>query len=812
MFANYFKVGLRILLQDKLHSAINIFGLSVGLAGLALMLLYIQHEQSFERFLPDAENIWRVDTTENYVGRAPIRVAGIPAPARDLLQNDFRDIEATTRSTFKDVQIRRSNRQFEERLLLADVNYFDFLRIPLIAGDSSLALHDLNSVVLSQSAALKYFGDKPALGETLTLLLPQATPLIVTGIMPDLPDNSHLQYDIVAPLHRRFFPEASWATDHWGNPIFATYLRLKEGAEPETLEHELPAFLDRHFPATLADSINMAPHDFFQFRLVAFTDIHFEGAPLFTMKPSGNKTVLMASLAIAALILIIATINFINIAVAKSAARAREVAIRKIVGADRRQLIVQFLLESSLIVAVSIIIALTLSEAALPTFNTFLGLNLQLRYFTDPAVAASIGVLFLTLTIGAGIYPALILAGNSSRRVWTAPRLQQTGSGRFHQILAILQFAVSSGLIAALIIITGQISFLKNKDLGFEKDNMLIIRGTSEIVQAEKLQNFMAQLKTLPGVLSVSNSQYVPSDASEGNISLQGPGKEGATVVGFQNVGVGFFEAYNIKPSAGRLYNSNRDLTVASSGTVSASHSVVINALAAKRFGFMSPAGAIGQSITNKNTGGAWTIIGVVPNIHFRSLHHELRDEVYFLDPSSGIISVRHDGTALSSIISGANKVWESFSAGQPMQLEILADAVAKLYASEEKQQNILTVFAFFAGLVSMLGLYGLTTHSINRKAKEVAVRKVFGANTAAIQKLMVWQFTGPIMIGNILGWPITAYIMQDWLSGFTFRNDLTASPFVFAGLVTISLGVLVVGGHVFKVARANPIGPLRQL
>jgi len=812
MFANFFKTGLRILLRDKLHSTINIFGLSVGLAGLTLILLYIQHERNFETFLPGAENIWRIDVAENYIGRAPIYVAGIPAPAKAHLERDFLSIEAATRSTFKDVQVRQNTVQYDERLLLADANYFDFLKMPLIEGDSSRALQDINSIVLSQSTAKKYFDGKPALGETITLLLPEEMALTVTGVIADLPGNSHLQYDMVAPLNRRFFPEASWAMDHWGNPIFATYLRLKEGTDPKSLERQFPAFLDRHFPVSLASTINMAPREFFQFHMVGFTDIHFDGAPLFTMKPKGDKTVLMASLGVAILILTIATVNFINISVSKSAARAREIAIRRIVGAKRHHLILQFLLESSIIVAISIILALTLSEAALPKFSAFLGLDLQLHYFSDPTVAISAGLLFLFLTIGAGIYPAIILAGGRSGQVWTAQTTRQSVSGWLQQTLAIFQFAISSGLIIAIIVIMNQISFLTSKDLGFEKDNMLIVRDAADQIPAGEIQNFMSQLSALPGVVAVTNSQYVPTDAAEGNISLTSAGGEGTTVVGFQNIGVEFFGAYGIKPLAGRLFDGNRDLSVTVNGTLKAGQSIVMNALAAKRFGFVSHADAIGKSITSKNGEQVWTVAGVVPNIHFRSLHHDLRDEVYFLNPESTHVSVKYNPAKLPLVISSIEQLWNHFVPGQPAKLEFLADTIAKLYASEQKQQDILTVFALFAGLISMLGLYGLATHSVSRRAKEVAMRKVFGANMASIQKLMLWRFTRPIVIGNLLAWPITAYIMQNWLWGFTFRNDLSTTPFILAGLLTVSLGALVVWWHVFSVSRANPIGPLRQL
>ena len=812
MLANFFKTGLRIFLRDKLHSTINIFGLSVGLAGLALMLLYIQHEQTYEAFLPDAGKIWRIDTAENYVGRAPIHVAGIPAPARAHLERDFRVIEDATRSTFKDIQVHRDTVRYAERLLLADANYFDFLKMPLVEGDSSGALQGINSVVLSRSTAKKYFGNETALGETITLLLPEAMPLVVTGIMADLPGNSHLQYDMVAPLNRRFFPEASWAMDHWGNPIFATYLRLKDGTDPKSLEHEFPTFVDRHFPASLAGTIKMAPHDFFQFSMTRFTDIHFEGAPLFTMKPKGDKAVLMASFAVAVLIMLVASINFINISVSKSAARAREIAVRRIVGAERRHLMLQFLIESALTVAVSLVLALALAEAVLPQFGAFLGLDLELRYFSDPAVGVSAGLLFLTLTIGVGVYPAFILTRSGSGQIWTAHTMRQPGSSWLQQTLAIFQFAISSGLIIAIIVIANQISFLASKNLGFAKEDILLLRDAADRIPAGELQNFMGRLSDLPGVLSTANSEYVPTDASEGNISLTPAGSKEPTIVGFQNVGVNFFNVYGIKPLVGRLFDNNRDLSVSVDGALKSGQSIMMNALAAKRFGFSSGADAIGKSITSKNGGQVWTIVGIVPNIHFRSLHHELRDEVYFLDPESKHVSVKYNPDKILLVMGGIEQLWNRSVPGRPAKIEFLADTIAKLYAPEKKQQDILAVFALFAALISMLGLYGLATHSISRRAKEVAIRKIFGANMVSIQKLMLWRFTWPIVIGNLLAWPITAYIMQDWLWGFTFRNDLSIMPFLLAGFVTVSLGALTVWRKVFLVSRASPLDPLRQI
>ncbi len=775
---------------------------------------------SYDSWLVNSGNIFRVDTAEMYPGRAPLLIARAPGPMRQALLADFAQIEDIARAHLTSISVVENGRAFNERVLVADRNFFELIALPFIEGEAQGALANTTSVALSRRMAEKLFGTSGAVGKSLTLLAPEAKDFKVAAVFETLPSNSHMAFDIVIPIDSFFARRQDSATpsipDQWGGAYFYTYLRLIDGTDATALQAALPAFVDKHLPTRIVEAIAGAPHDFYKFNLVPLRDIHFDGAPLAAMKPKGDIATVMAFAGIALLILAIGCINFTNLATARSMLRAREVALRKVVGAGRGQLIVQFLGEAFILTAIALILALGLVELALPHYNAFINKIIALDIGADPTIL--LGLLGLTVLVGlaAGLHPAFVMSAIRPATMLKSGPTSTAGHGRLRALLVLLQFAISIALITATLVIFQQTQFARNADLGFKTDEILIVHGPRGTGRDVVVGTLMDRLRAHPEVIAVAASSAVPSVLSEGseaNAPVFTLGGTKPILLGIQTVGTTFFQTYAVEPIAGRLFSeqiSSDAMTPLFDGTQDERGSAIINQSAVIRLGFAGADDAIGQVMRAGSV--SLSIVGVVPDLHFRSLRQNVRPEFYVTSATPGsAISIRFRTDDVAKLLSFVDRVWTELVPDRAIRRTFLDDSLDALYAGDRERAVLLGAFAALAVIVSCLGLFAMASISAQRRTLEIGIRKVMGAGTVDITRLLIWQFCRPVLIANLVAGPVAWWFLRDWLNGFAYRTELTPLPFVAAGAIALLIASATVANHALHVARSKPVKALRH-
>lgn len=807
MWGHFLKTALRALMADRFFTFVNLTGLSVGLAAVSFIFLHVSHEVGHDAWLPGHETLYRVDTAETHPGRAPLDIALAPGPMRDALLKEFPQIAGVARAYRTPANVVRDGAPFREELLVADADFFSLVRLPLALGTPERALAGTGSVALSARAAEKYFGSANAIGRRLTIRAPEPRDYVVSAVFETLPDNSHMAFDVVIPFEAYFganSEEIRAIPTSWGGAYFFTYARLKPGARPADIEARLPAFIDRNLPSWMTDVLKVPPHEFYRFRFVPVRDVHFEGGELGAMKPRGSRTGLVALSGVAILILVIAAINFANLTTARSTLRAKEVALRKVVGASRRQIFAQFLGEAVLTAAIAGILGLAIVELTLPYVTAGLGLAAS----SPLANAAQLwgGLIFIVLVtaILSGLYPSVIVSRIRPAVVFNREHARQSG-GRVRGALVVGQFAISIGLIAVTIVMGLQMRFTRELDLGFDKENLLIVRMPDGAERDALARSFADAVARLPGAIDVALSSAVPSDPSEDNISVRAPSQATPIQIGFHRVDSNFFRTYGVQPLAGRA-----DPVREEAGAGERRLAAVVNLQALKRLGFATPAEAIGQAV--RTSGTEYAIVGVVPDLHFRSLRETVRDELYIVgEQPGGVVSIRFRTGDVPGFLAAVDGLWQARMPGVPIERMFLDEALAALYAREDRQASLLGVFAGVAILLSCLGLLAMTAFAAQRRTKEIAVRKVLGANTIDVVRLLLWQFSKPVLVANLVAWPVAWLVLRRWLDGFAYRIDVPPAAFAGAGLAALAVALATVALHAWKVANTSPARALRH-
>ncbi len=523
MWAHYFKVALAVSLRDRFFSALNLMGLAVGLASVAFIFLYVKNEFSYDSWLPRHENLYRIDTVETAPGQESLEIALAPGPLKAALIKDFPQIEDIARAYVAEGSVLRGAQPVDEDILVADPNFFTLVGLPFTAGNAEQALGGTGSVALSAEAATRYFGRADVVGERLTLMVPQPRDFVVSAVFETIPDNSHMAFDVVIPFEGYFgaaAEEIAAILENWGGAYFHTYVRLRPGSDASALERRLPAFVDRTLPQWITEAIKAPAHEFYQFSLVPVRDLHFDGAAAAAMKPPSSRTNVLAMATIALLILLIASINFANLTTARSTLRAREVALRKAVGAKRRQILVQFLSEAIFVTTCAGLVALAIVELTLPYVRQLLGLP---PGFSQPGqwqLWVGLIVLVLVTAIGSGLYPSIVVSRIRPALAFNREYVRRTG-GAVRGALVVLQFAISIGLIAATLVMLMQTRFARETELGFDKENMLVLRVPEG--RAAIARSLADAVERHPDVAAVTLSSAVPSELSSDNFSVRLP-------------------------------------------------------------------------------------------------------------------------------------------------------------------------------------------------------------------------------------------------------------------------------------------------
>jgi putative ABC transport system permease protein len=830
MFQNYFVTALRNTLRHKLHAGINILGLAIGLAACMLIILVVRHETSYDNFIPNSDNIYRMEATAHIPGRDSFPSASYVGPTKELLPQDYPEIEEVLRITQRGGNVVKEGDTFEQEIDYVDPNFFTVFQLPLLEGTHAGALASPSSIVLNESNAQKYLGDGPYLGREITINHQYERTHIVSAVMQDIPGNSHMTVGFLVPHDRKVYESNSTggATDleRWNGLPFYVYVQLKEGSSIEPIEASINAWVDRYFPANIITLVNIPGSELWTPRFVRVEDIHLHSEGNGGMKPPGSVSTLLSFAAIATMILVIACINFMNLATARSMLRAREVAVRKVVGAARKQLFIQFETESLIFTLAALVLAVFLVQTILPYFNDYTQLQVPFSLILDPVTFSNILALTLVVAIGAGLHPALVLASIRPLRVLMANQSSSPSHSKLRSILVILQFAISAALIIGSTLIYLQTEFARSRELGYSTENTLLVYGLADPQVAPSQEAFKNRVAQLPAVRKVALSQNGPANGSGSGISLRAPGETDRVVIFSQSVDYDFFDFYGLAPVAGRLFSEDfagdaiypRELVAADedNGEVERQQvGAVVNIAATRRLGLEKPEDAVGMLMYRGAEDLAEvTIVGVIPNILFSDPTANMEPEIYFLAPEEyrtlNVLFESNDPVALTTQI---DELWREMFPGVNPFHNFVDEDVEAWFEADRVMGQLLAIFTGLAILVASMGLFGLSSFTVMRRTKEIGIRKVMGASSGKIVKLLIRQMSAPVIIANVIAWPFGWYAMNEWLNAFAYRIDLPlyfAGAAIFSIMMTLAIAWATAGGHAFRVARTNPIKALK--
>ena len=829
MWRSHLTSGLRALRHNPLFAAINLFGLAVGLAACLLIILFIRYELSFDDWLPEADRTYAVQRIETAGTNAGLRYAQTSFVAASAMPPQFPEIEASTGLVAVSGVFRKDGEPFElDDVYATDANFLDVLRLPLVSGDARTALTDVDTIVLSETAARQLFGRTDVLGRSVPRIGSSGDRMVrVTGVMRDLPSNSHLR---IGALYR-----PNLAARRTGNEVFTdwnwvsgwVYVRLRPGADPRDLERRMQPALNRLVPTNIRDTSARDGIGFTQ-ALMNIRDINTGAIDSGTMRAGTPVKTLVTFGIVAAFLLVVACVNFTNLATARASRRAREVALRKTLGATRGQLIRQFLFEAFLIVGLAGILAMALVELALPLLNDLIDGQVTVRYFgADGILPPLVAVLILVALLG-GTYPAFFLSRYRPAAVLKANQsgAESPGAGRLRLALVVLQFAVSIALIVCTAIIYAQTLYARSADPGYRVPGLLYVAYPQLIGERPQVEAFMRRVAAIPGVQSVARSGLTPNPDSTSTTYFRAPGAPSTVTLQIVAIDGDTFATLGMRLLAGRsvthereadvgapLYNEDpeRARLVRERGL-----NVVLDESAARTLGFADPQSAVGRQVGREDSESGegsmpYTIVGVVNDARFESARFESLPKIYYVAPTSHLsLAVRFDPARAAAVMSAVEALWKSAVRTDPFYGFFADQRIADMYKGEERRMRMFAIFAAFAVLISCLGLFGLAAFTAERRTKEIGIRKVMGARTRDIVRLLVWQFTRPVLIANLIAWPVAWWAMRNWLDEFQARIDIGPTPFVLAGLLALVIAIGTIAGHAVRVARANPIHALR--
>jgi putative ABC transport system permease protein len=827
VFTNYLTVALRNIVRHKLYSAINICGLALGLTCVVLIALFIRDETSFDKWVPDSANLYRLDQTYLLPGRGPIVMALSDFPLPALLKDNLPEVSAMTRFWPRSKTVTIGNRSFSQDIAEVDTNFFQVIRFPLIAGNAASVLSRPESIVLSQSLARKYFGNSDPVGKTLVVnkqncpfvsiasissisCQNEAVTLRVTGVMADLPHNTHLRAEALMPHNSPADSITEFFKEHWFGANGYAYVRLTPGSDPAAVARKIPALLDRSVNVLQDLGMPLKASRTIQVHLVPFSNVHMDsGAQVENIVPPGNPIMLYGLGVIGALILLVACFNFTNLATARALLRAREIALRKCAGARRGQIIFQFLGESLLTALLALVLALSLTEMLLPAYDSFLARPIVLRYVGDWPLLVLMAIIAIAAGLASGFYPALVLSRFRPAPVLRANEAGHTGSSLLRSALVVLQFTVAIGLAIVTLVVSTQLDFVRQQSLGFRRDNILVI-STFRRMTASARESFVAELRRHPGILEVAQSADIPFSGSEYIAQMRRLGHPEYLTMLKQLVTPEYFRLYDIGLLEGRLlsdtHGEDRIKNPLPEGNDG--RNILINRAAAARFGF-TPAQAVGKTVLFGPS--RVTIVGVTADTRIEGARNPPRAIVYLYDRAdSDHISVRMAAGHIPEVLDFVDQSWRRFAPNVAIERKFLDDDFQKLYQDEGRQGQMFGIFVGIAIFIACLGLFGLAAFTAGRRTREIGIRKAFGARTRDVALLLLWQFSVPVLIANAIAWPIAWYYLHRWLQNFADHIALNPVYFVAAGMCALVIAWATILTHALRAARTNPIHALR--
>lgn len=808
MLKSYLRIAWRNLNKNKIYSFLNITGLAIGLASFLLIALYIMDELSYDRFNEKANRIYRINS-DIKLGGGELHMPVTSDMMGQLLIKDNPAIEQFTRIyNSNGSKLIKKDKVFiiEDHVAHVDSTFFDVFTLPAISGNTHTALNEPNTVVVTESIAKKYFGTADVVGKTIETNDDKNPIYKITAVIKDIPSNSHFHFDFMFSMKNAGY-EWGQLTSH----NFHTYLLLKKGADYKQLEKKFDQYIDKYVLPSVQQFIKIKSMDEFkkagnllEYSLIPLTKIHLYSDRSFELSPSGNIQYVYIFGAVALFILLIACINFMNLTTARSAGRAREVGIRKVLGTERRFLIFQFLTESTLMVIFSLILAICISYLVLPLFNNVANKTLALGNLFSPYILPLLVALPVVVGLLAGSYPAFFLSSFKPIEVLKGKLKTGGRSVNLRSVLVVFQFACSIVLIVSTLVIYKQLDYIQTKDLGYKKDQVLTIRNTYTMGDQDVafknsvLQITGVQSGTLSSFLPVSNSSrtdntYFKDATMDINASID---------MQSWRVDYDYFKTLGMQIIRGRGFSPDYG---------SDSTAVVINETTAQFLGYDDP---IGKKIYRSDDPGkpsAYTIIGVVKNFNFESLKQGIGPLSFFMGKRSGMASFKVNTSNISTLINKIETIWKQMSPGMPFNYTFLDESFNEMYESEQRVGKIAIIFSTLAILIACMGLFGLATFIAEQRTREIGIRKVLGASVQGIVGLLSKDFLKLVTIAFIIAAPLSVWVMNQWLNDFTYRIHLAWWIVAIAGFLALIIALATVSFQAIKVAVANPMKSLNN-
>jgi putative ABC transport system permease protein len=790
MFKNYFKIAIRNLVKHRKYSLINILSLAVGLAGFILIMLWVQDELSYDRFHKNADDIYMVLRTEN--GKTSAITSKLLAPA---LKSEIPEIIdaigfALLPESFKPF-LQYHEKGFEESFALTDAHFFEFFSFPFLGGNPQTAFDDPNSIVLTRRMSQKYFGRQDALGESLTLtFLGQKRTMKVTGIIENIPHNSHIQRDFFIPID--FINQFGARWDEWYNYDVQSYVLTEDKINKSELESKILACEKRH-----TEDLDLGTTAYV---LHPITRIHLYSNNLAFFTSTGDIKYIYIFSLFAGIILLIACMNYINLTNALSLKRTREIGIKKAVGAQRKDLLFQYYGETLVLTFIALGIALLIIELFLPVLNQLFGNSLSISYASPKFIITLILTTLLTSVVS-GLYPAFFILRFKPTQILKGNFKTHSDGLNLQKGLVIFQFTLSIAIIICTVIVLNQMNFIRNTNLGYDKENVVCIKVKGDIFN--DYQAFKNELLSNPNILNVCRSEPLDMKAIGSTEDVNWQGKNKRYVSWLLHVDPDFAATYKIEMKEGRFYSDQI--------TSDETSAYVINEAAQKEMGLQSPIGA-----ELKIWGRTGRIIGVTRDFNFGSLHHVIEPLVLRIpDPVQKNIyyreiSIRVKPMAARESIAYLRKTWKSFFPSEPFNFYFFDESLNANYFAEQRMGTLFKYFSMLAIFIACFGLYGLTAFMIEAKVKDIGIRKVLGAEIFQIVFLLLKKYMIWIFISNVIAWPIAWYAMHKWLQNFAYRIDLTIWPFLLSGFLALLIALLTVSWQAMRAATANPVESLR--
>lgn len=798
MLRNYLKIAWRSLWKHTGFSLINVTGVAVGLACFLLIALYVRDELRYDHFHQHADNLYRLTRTFVTDGKPSVQLAQAAPPFGPLIQQDFPAAEQVVRLLDNNGLLRYGEHAFDEQdIFFAEANLFKVFSVDVVSGNPDQALVNPFSIMFSRPMAEKYFGKANPLGKTVRL--DNQYELTVTGVFEPLPAQSHFHPNFLLSFSTLNDPRVYGAErlrTSWSNNSFSTYILLKPGADPQQLVTAFPAFQNRHIPA----EDGAKPSTFSVLNLQKLTDIHLYSHTDSELEPTGDSQYIYLFSAIGLFILLIACINYMNLATARSASRAREVGMRKVVGAERGQLISQFLSESLVVVLVALVIAVGLVLLGLPALNAFTQKALTLSQLLDPVfLSVVVGITGITGLL-AGSYPAFFLTSFQPLGVLKGQIKSALRTGQLRQGLVVTQFAIAIALMIATAVVYSQMRYIQEYRLGYQKEQMLLLSDVGD--STTNYETLKAQLRQTGLVRDMGRSSRIPSGRLLDGYNAYVPKGDSMAPVNIDlrglRVDYDFIPAYQIGMAAGRNFSRQYSTDT---------NMVVLNETAARQLGW-TPDQAVGKSFQYGPAKGQ--IIGVTKNYHFESLHQPVSPIAMILTPNNlNWLSVPLTGDVQTGV-QRVEAVWKQVFPDRPFTYQFLDERFDRLYTTERTQQTLFSVFAGIAILISCLGLFGLSMFMAEQRTKEIGVRKVLGASVPSLIGLLSKDFLKLVVVALLIAAPVAGWAMWHWLNGFAYHATLNVWVFVLAGTLAIGIALLTISFQSIKAAFANPVKSLR--